>query len=379
MDLNNALTPNSLMENIANVSEYFIAANTRTSFTDLAESCSPSSTPNSSGGPLSQSGGQQFANIAPPSPSLLQKTPSNHHSNLKNQHVHQQPSHNNPHQDSRQQQDHHHNQYNYNPPLNNMSTIHSSQAYNQNHYHGNLNYSNSGGSSSTGSMQSSTRLNQPTRTQIPIHCLIEQLDACADIPGYSSPLDDTELFNTSNSIHLSTNNNKSTPSNAHHTQPYPLQSKLALESVTNCDDLSFANYNGNGNSSLTSMNNKIQTELNSTNNDGNLDRSLDLDGSDLEGLDTNLDHLGSTSPLSINLQPRGTNSIGGNDPFNNRQLSPLYTHQNYPSCRETYAIITSNVLFIDLVRTVLLQLGYSAMDLINAKGKLRRLLLDELF
>lgn len=58
-----------------------------------------------------------------------------------------------------------------------------------------------------------------------------------------------------------------------------------------------------------------------------------------------------------------------NNPPGNRSASSSIDSHHFQSCRETYAIVTSNVLYIDLVRTVLLQLGYSAMDLINAKGK----------
>jgi len=144
--------------------------------------------------------------------------------------------------------------------------------------------------------------------------------------------------------------------------PHLHQSKLALESVTNGTSLA----------SITNSS-SIFNENDTNNNDNN----------DLDATDASLDHLNPTSPLSINqsnlhssvsLDNIHSHSLCGNNGSNidNSRLassSSSYDSQHFQSCRETYAIVTSNVLYIDLVRTVLLQLGYSAMDLINAKGE----------
>lgn len=359
MDLNTAL-----MESITSMSEYFVAANTRTSFTDMAESSS-------------------VANIN----SSLNSSASNHHHhhNLNQQfstsaQIHNSISNNNNKQNfgtnahhlgpSQSQLQQHGNNSN-----NTLSSMHSPTS-NQNNFHHSHSYGLNHSNMST-NLQSQARLSQPVRTQIPIHCYIEQLDACADMPGYNSPLlNDSELFNTTNStstlnksIQLS-NNTNSNHHNQHSHQQHLHQSKLALESVTNCNG-STANLSSLANSS------SLFNENETNNNDNN----------ELDNIDS-LDHLSSNSPLSVlnqqsNIVPPSssnnnpslnsntaqTNSICSSSNHRPQQASSSYDSHHFQSCRETYAIVTSNVLYIDLVRTVLLQLGYSAMDLINAKGK----------
>lgn len=365
-----------------------MAANTRTFFTDLAESGSLSSVAgNSTSNSMHHQTNisQQFAPTTSP-PNHLLKTLANHSHNQHNHH-HQQNQHQQQmsHQHHQQQQqlssNNNHMNNNINNSNNNVNTNSSNSAsslhshcnqtlYHNHAYSPSINNNGTSISSSSSSLQS-TRLSQPMRTQIPIHCYIEQLDACADVPGYGPPLNDTDLFNTSNCAnsngthklaqkqqeqqdtqlgHLSTNHH-------HNNQPHVHQSKLALESVTKC----------NGLPCISSNSNNIFNENENTDNDNN-------------DLDSNIDHISSSSPITINhsttaqhqtaiantIQPIGTsrNSLG-------RQSSCPNHH--FQACRETYAIVTSNVLYIDLLRTVLLQLGYSAMDLINAKGKLHEL------
>lgn len=314
------------MDTITNMSEYFVAANTRTSFTDLAESGVSLQTVVAPNHHQQSNLNQQFSNSSPGLNKSLSANPNHQQMN----HLQQQHASNN----------------------NSSSNLHSPSScnQNQNHYHNhsyspNINNNNNSGSST---MQITSRLSQPIRTQIPIHCYIEQLDACAEMSGFSSPLNDSDLFNTTN-----TSNNKLSPSpqkNNHHHHPHLHQSKLALESVTNC----------NGSASLASLANSSLFNENDTNN---------TDNNDLYSVD-NLEHLNSNSPLSTQQQTSASidNNIQTNS-ISNRQASSSYDNNNFQSCRETYAIVTSNVLYIDLVRTVLLQLGYSAMDLINAKGK----------
>lgn len=377
MDLNTAL-----MESITSMSEYFVAANTRTSFTDLAESGSLNS--------LASVGGVGHSTTASiNNSSSSSSTSSNHQQNQQHQssNLNQQFSNNNTSigttnpntvhktnvgNNNHLQQQQHHVSNNIHSPLHQNS-----YQNNPNHYPTNCNASNNNGTQS-----SSCRMSQPIRTQIPIHCYIEQLDACADMSDYNSPLNDSDLFNTSNSnlniIDPASNiNNKSLiqQNNHHHLH----QSKLALESVTNCTNLNGAN------SSLSALANSTSSLFNENETNNN-------DNNDLDNIDNPLDQLTSESPLSIHqhsaISPTNssilgnsinqTNSICGTNNIIDRhhQASSSYDNHHFQSCRETYAIVTSNVLYIDLLRTVLLQLGYSAMDLINAKGKFVTLTAD---
>lgn len=397
------MDPHTLMESITSMSEYFVAANTRTSFTDLAESGSLNSLA-SVGGGLSIASNHNSSS----SPSSF-----NHH------HQQQQQQQQQPQQQQQQQQQQQHqssivnqqfssnnnnvgtsnsvhksnignNNHLQQQHVNNNSNIHSplhqnNYQNNSGHYSSNTSSNNNNSSNNNIGMQlSSCRASQPIRTQIPIHCYIEQLDACADISDYNSSMNDSDLFNTSNSnlnIINSTSNNK--PLNHHQQQqqnhqnhqPHLHQSKLALESVTNCT----TNTNGTrNNSSLSALANSTSSLFNENDTNNN-------DNNDLHNVDNPLDQLSSDSPLSINhqtnLSPSNSSVLSGrNHQINNicgnnniidrhHQASSSYDNNHFQSCRETYAIVTSNVLYIDLVRTVLLQLGYSAMDLINAKGK----------
>lgn len=358
MDLNTAL-----MESITSMSEYFVAANTRTSFTDLAESANnslgPPTGPSNQNNnlPTSQNNHQTFTG-SNNSPGTMHKhqlgTPINpmgtHHQMQNHHHANNNNNHNQ------------HSENNANPNNNNNLPIHHSSATlcNQNHHYHNHHNHNSHSSSS--GMQS--RLSQPTRTQIPIHCYIEQLDACADMLSYQSPLNDNDLFSTKDPSSTTSNQLQAQISNNH---PHLHQSKLALESVTNCNGSNLSSLTNHHSSSLFNDNDPIDQ----------------TDNNDLDGVDTNLDHINTDSPLSIhppqvnastitsndNSIQQPSNSICG-DSIDHRQSTSYYdnTH-HFHSCKETYVIVTSNVLYIDLVRTVLLQLGYSAMDLINAKGK----------
>jgi hypothetical protein len=150
-----------------------------------------------------------------------------------------------------------------------------------------------------------------------------------------------------------------------HGQPHLHQSKLALESVTNC--------NGSPSS--------ISGPLGATPVDSaDYDIKPNLD--DLHGLDVNFDQMGSNSPLTLHrepplsplrkqqleteknnedLQPLSilNNSIGNQDSFN----------QNLSSSKETYVLVPTSTPWLDLVRTVLTQLGYSGLEIVNSKGK----------
>lgn len=198
-----------------------------------------------------------------------------------------------------------------------------------------------------------SRIIQPTRSQIPIHCLIEQLDACADFPAYQPTLNDSELFHTTGDSHPVVQQNEHNVSVTHlH------QSKLALESITNCNDLRRPTANSTSNTNIAAAASENQNNLSNKN--------------ETDILDTDLDHFASDSPISSQtstIQPNERAHI--NNMNHSQQASPSTSSaRNFQACRETYAIVTSNVLYIDLLRTVLMQLGYSSMDLINAKGEL---------
>lgn len=213
-------------------------------------------------------------------------------------------------------------------------------------------------------------LSQPIRTQVPIFCQIEQFDTCPSV-SYQPTLNDNDLFRTTDYKDSfkrpvsSTNQSNSTIAPG---QPHLHQSKLALESVTNC------------NGSLSSLSGPTgSTPTNSA--DYDIKPSLD----DLDGLNVNFDQLGSTSPLSLHqetpLSPMRkpqhqldteksnedlqqisilNNSVGTNQDSFSQQLS---------SCKETYVLVPASTLWLDLVRTVLTQLGYSGLEIVNSKGK----------
>lgn len=329
-----------------------MAANTRTSFTDMAESGSLGSLTGHST-PTNSSSLHHHGNQT----NLNQQFSSNAtqivHKNMNgsNQINHQIQHQHHPQQQHQQQQLHHH--QNLQHHNNNPSSLHSNCNQNSHYHNHSYSPSHSCGSSSAGNQP---RLSQPIRTQIPIHCCIEQLDACADIPGNNSPLNDHDLFATTNRT-SSSSTHSANQHHLNHNQPYLHQSKLALESVTNCDGTS-------ANLPSTASSRGLFNENESNNND------------DIDSVDQ-LRAINAESPLSIHQQSSTTtqnvnnniqhNSICGMS--NNRQSINSYDSHNFSTCIEKYAIVTSNVLYIDLVRTVLLHLGYSAMDLINAKGK----------
>lgn len=366
MELNSAL-----MESITSMSEFFVAANTRTSFTDLAH---PSATlnhsphlptPSSTASLSSSSSGSTSSSFASSSPSTSSISAANLHSitahsgpNMN----HHQPHHFNQAPPSTlsaagqpnsqknvgnsnqigslvQQQQHpsmnnnnninaNNNGNNPHSSCNNTNNNNNSSANNgENNFsnnHHNNNYINSN-INSNANVTALQRPSQPIRTQIPIHCYIEQLDACADIPKYMPTLNDNDLFNTVDSKSASQTQTHC----MHPHQPHLNQSKLALESVTNCS----SNTTSLGNSS------SLFNGSTPTNNTSNL------------------------ATVTANTSQHSSNNSGS------KFASSSLDNHHFQSCRETYAIVTSNVLYIDLVRTVLLQLGYSAMDLINAKGE----------
>lgn len=366
------------------MSEYFVAANTRTSFTDLASEssatlnanstlCGPNATTNNNNSNLhhqqhnnnqhsnnsNSSLEQQFAISALASKNPL-GAPLNANPTNQNQ-TH--PLANSDHTHSHQLQYNQHNNFHHQQPPNQSSQtpmgtsqqlMHSTVPQHHNfHAHGSITNNNTM-QSTPSTATSTTRIPQPIRTQIPIHCYIEQLDACAEIAGYSSPLSDAELFSTTTT---KANNSTIQSSNS---QAHLHQSKLALESVTN-------STNNSNFSSLANTNNLF----NETND--NIDDNDDNETDAIEESSSNLNHLSSNSPSSLhpnNAPTTSNNNINtSNNGFKLKQKLTGENNHNFQACRETYAIVTSNVLYIDLLRTVLLQLGYSAMDLINAKGK----------
>lgn len=396
------------------MSECYVAANMRTSFTDLAgetnshSSNSQSTTGGGGGGGQSSAqsmsneyhhhhqqqqqhqklGQQQFSSslqLQNLSHRSINASTSNHHNNLlhtphhgtggpnqttiaSNHHLGNSSNINN---NQLQQRSNH-----FQPTSNQVGV---QNINNHHHHHNNHNHSYS----ATNSIPHH-RLSQPTRTQIPIHCLIEQLDACADLPRYHPTITDNELFSTSDKP--LPNHNQHNHSNQQLGQSSHLhQSKLALESVTNCNgissegstrnesgiDTSLANDNVNDSDNNNDDIDNCNTSANITTSSNSLfhDNVVNNNAGD-DDLDTNLDHLNPESPNSIHHQlPPLQDSCGISESFNNQAATSSYDSHHFQACRETYAIVTSNVLYIDLLRTVLLQLGYSAMDLINAKGK----------
>lgn len=394
------------------MSECYVAANMRTSFTDLPESGSLSS--NLSTGGLSsaaqsnlssssdfhshqqqqqhlkqeqQQQQQQFTSSTSSSSSSSQMQNLNHRplSASEAASTHHDLIHSPHHSLNRTIEDHH--LGGASGSINNINQHQQLQSvHSQTNHFGARNSHNHNHSYSIPNSIPHHRLSQPTRTQIPIHCYIEQLDACADLPGYNPTITDNELFSTSN---------KSLPNQQNHSNPYQQshlhQSKLALESVTNqcngilgnsstrnetssanidlANDSLNVNDSDNNNEDIDSCSNNNST-INT--NSGSLFHDSEVDnnpgGNDI---DVNLDHLTSDSPNSTHNQlhsHQDSNNISAS--FNHiAPSSPAYDGHHFQACRETYAIVTSNVLYIDLLRTVLLQLGYSAMDLINAKGR----------
>lgn len=218
----------------------------------------------------------------------------------------------------------------------------------------------------------SSRSSQPVRSQIPIHCYIEQFDACSELSGYS----ENDLFQTVNiKPNQSTLHNPGNHNPNHHNhhklhQTHQHQSKLALESVTRSTTLS---------SSIIDSVNPFSEQVNHGDEPDPLDNNLDhldddspLSSAHLSHIDQGTSQLNSFSMPSLDsnhLQAQGHNSLSGIPLASSSSMSSIDQNRQFQTCRETYAIINSDVLYIDLVRTVLVQLGYSAMDLINARGK----------
>lgn len=345
------------MESITSMSEYFVAANTRTSFTDLAESSSNSfgtltnstSNNNDNANPINDSVGlmnNTLPNLRRPSSPIptdqlghLSPVPNNHNQRSF---------------DSGNSLD--------------SSPMQASQTHFQTHINRNQSRSSPYRSNRNYSSTMQTQpISQPTRAQIPVHCYIEQLDACAEMPTYQPTLTDNDLFKTANpsdSTKASTSNqdlNILKTGSINNQSSHMLQSKLALESITSCN---------RSNLNLSRLNDSSLF-------DNDMDPTKDI------GCVENLDQLGSDSPLSIH-PPANESHISGNNGYHQPSdlcgdapdvpsMVPCYSNDNQSlqSTRETYVIISSNVLFIDLVRTVMQQLGYTPMEQLNAKGKYR--------
>lgn len=357
---------------IENYSEYFVAANTRTTLTDFAESTSNSLDPiqigangntslnnmNSSHNNLSSHLGAAFGlNSCNGSPNgginkQLNNTTLSQTSSLQNQ----VPS-----------DDNH---YDFDLECNNnnnySTSSHARSSLGKHHQQrGRLGMPRANKMDQY--MQaSSSRLSQPTRTQIPIHCIIEQFDNYANLTSYQPTLNDNDLFRTEDPTDLSdiqlitqhhADNNTHNHTNTSNTGslPHLNQSKLALESITNGSPTSISIPTSNASLFHTSTN---PTESNI--------------------FDTNLDQLGPESPLSMqpDQHPSPTFSSAElqptsilNSPTNLRQDSYLDNNQQLSSSKETYVIVESNVLYVDILPVALKQLGYSSLDIISAKGK----------
>ena len=332
---------------IENLSEYLVA-NSRTSLTDFIDSAnnSGSSTNNIMNSPI-------FDSLDNSSDGSLNKHNS---TTLSQPSLDQLPSNSN-------DMDH------FDLDCNDISTInnHSEQTSNR------INNQNSSymqaSSSSVVAAAASRLLSQPLRTQIPVFCQIEQFDACPTV-NYQPILNDNDLFRTTDnkdSFKRPASNSNQGNSIMTQGQPHLHQSKLALESVTNCNGSPSSLSGPMGIPPTNSADNDIKPNL-----------------EDLEGLDV-FDPIGSISPLSLNqeapLSPMRkhqpqldtgknnedlqqisilNNSIGNNQDSFSQQLS---------SCKETYVLVPASTLWLDLVRTVLTQLGYSGLEIVNSKGK----------
>lgn len=357
MDLNAAL-----MESITNMSEYFVAANTRTSFTDLAESS------NNSYGPLNTSTNNNSINPNSHGTGNLMHSASNPFGNNSIANVHKQLSPASAEHLGDLSPVPNNHKFDNLSSLDSSPLQHSSTSFRS---HINLNQNRSSpyrnNRHSTSAIQAQ-RISQPTRSQIPIHCYIEQLDARADMPIYQPTLTDNDLFKTANpsdSTKASTSNqdlnilNSCSNNNSHSSHTH--QSKLALESVTNCS--------------------RSNTNVSRLNDSSLFDDNDPTD--DIDCVDASLDHLESDSPLSIHPPTTESHNSGDNgyqqtsnlcnDAPDGHSSTTCYANDNqgFQSARETYVIIATNVLYIDLVRTVMQQLGYTPMEQLNAKGTYR--------
>lgn len=237
---------------------------------------------------------------------------------------------------------------------------------------------------------SSKLLSQPIRTQVPIYCQIEQFDTCPSVvqTDYQPTLNDNDLFKTTDykdsfkqpMVSNATSANQSNTSGSSSSQPHLHQSKLALESVTNCL-LSPSSFSG-PTCSAPSLNNSSDIDIKPRVKD-------DFDGLDFDQLEPNsplsLHH--EPSPLKTSLPPSSVapllhqriqfnntpksknnedlqqisilnNSLGNQDSFN----------PSLSSCKETYVLVQASTPWLDLVRTVLTQLGYSGLEIVNSKG-----------
>ena len=367
MDLSSAL--------LENFSEYFVAANTRTSLTDFAESNNNSFDPISSspnGNSLNNMNSQTNTSNSNHLGLSFDGAESNNsspggslHKQFKCEPL-SQPG------DLHDQVPSNHDLDQFNHDLecnNNNSTTNHSNNHQQREY---TKYSrNNRKSESYAHSSAQPRLSQPTRTQIPIHCLIEQIDNYTNISNYNYQLtlNDNDLFRTEDpmdptDVHTSQNNlggnsNNSSNNNNHGYQPHLHQSKLALESVTN------------GSSASTSIptSNTSLFSNDATNNPS---------GTNIfERIDTSLDQLGPNSPLSNHqnhqLEPTLVDDMQQTSILDSsidiRQDSYLDNNQQLSSCKETFVIVGSNTLYTEILPVILKSLGYSSLDIISAKGK----------
>lgn len=165
---------------------------------------------------------------------------------------------------------------------------------------------------------------QTTRSSVAIHTIVEQFDPCRPSLSQLSVPDP-----------LAPSRKNLNPSITRPPHTHQLQSKLALETVTNERNLDINSHS----EQISPM------EVNQSNQPS----------SSFEN----------TQEEQLPKQTSSQNDFDNLDLFDTQTPSSSSTN----SFRETYAIIPSNVLYIDLVRTVLVQLGYTIADMINANCK----------
>lgn len=291
----------SVMESITSMSEYFVATNTRTPYTDMADW-----TNTNNNCPTSSSAASQVAS-------------------LRNNHL----------------TDTNLAQFAAETPPNNSSSSISNLAQALAIVTPTSTSTSTTSTSNTSHNTFSSNHHSTTRTSIAIHTIVEQIDFCVNSSSGSGHyaqnllsinehqfVENHTVTDTQDQHHDDQHLSPSLVQSSHtlSNHPHHLQSKLALETVSNETNL----HNNTHINSAINNNNHHQTENRQYQQQTNQFKT-------------------SHQTHYIEQQPIDTNAF-----------------------RETYAIVSSNVLFIDLVRTVLLQLGYSIEDLVNAKCKYLR-------
>lgn len=357
---------------IENFSEYFVAANTRTTLTDFAESTSNSMDPSQ----IVNNGNSSLSNMNSSQNNLsshlgiafgLNSCESSPNGNLHKQLTNTTMSQTSSLQNQVPSDDNH---YDFDLECNNNNDHYSSTSQPRGHVskvqqqRERLSMPCDNRSIDQYAHASSSRIPQPARAQIPIHCIIEQFDNYANLTSYQPTLNDNDLFRTEDPTDLSHMLNQNRNDNEAHNNPntsntsslpHLNQSKLALESITNGSPSSMPTPTSNAN--------LFNTPTNPTNS------SI---------FDSNLDHMSPESPLSMQPDQHSSPTFSRaelqpssilNSPTDIRQDSYLDNNQQLTSSKETYVIVASNVLYIDILPVVLKQLGYSSLEIISAKGK----------